>query len=188
MLASFSDTEKDDVGRHVTRVNQALSNELDRMHSTLTDWARPGQPISLERLSSLLDEQGAAVTPQGRSGTVDLLANLDLNVFFFTDASDKIIWGRGYDEEGEKITLVPKSLRERLTPDSPLLRNSDQTSGLRGMVVLPEGPMMVVSVGVQNQKGDGSIEDGSMIMGKYLDDAEINRLAGLTSCPSRCTG
>ena len=84
VLASFSDTEKDDVGRHVTRVNQALSNELDRMYSTLTDWARPGQPISLERLSNLLDEQGAAVTPQGRSGTVDLLANLDLNVFFFT--------------------------------------------------------------------------------------------------------
>ena len=42
VLGSFEDLEKDDVGRHVQRVSEAIDNQLTDMNSKLNGWAKPG--------------------------------------------------------------------------------------------------------------------------------------------------
>ena len=180
VLGSFEDLEKDDVGRHVQRVNQAIDNELADMNSKLNDWAKPGQELDVRRLASLLDDEKSRASLQRGNNLADLLATLDINVFLWTDSSDKIFWGWAFNEETETLDLVPKSLRGKLTSDSPLLRHSDTETSVTGMILLPENPMLIVSSPILYRVGDGPVENASMIMGKYLDEPEIQRLEDLT--------
>ena len=150
------------------------------MDNTLRVEARPGQVLNLERFASLLENEATKFSPKAENKLAELIADQNNNLWLFTDSSDKIIWGQGYDEETKKVTPVPDSFQDLLTPDSPLLRHPDRDTTLKGMIILPEGPMLVVSVAVLNQKSDGTIEEGSMIMGRYLDSAEIARLAEQT--------
>ena len=119
------------------------------------------------------------------SSLAELIANLKLNLFLFTDASDNIIWGKFYDDENDKVTDVTQSfLLGQLTPNRTLLTHEDSQSSVKGVVLLPEDPMLVVSVQFKTQRqspqGLEPPQIGSMIMGRFLDEAEVQRLAELT--------
>ncbi len=64
VMGSFEDLEKDDVSRHVERVNEAIDNELSDINSKLVDWAKPGQDLDVVRLANLLDDERARVSDQ----------------------------------------------------------------------------------------------------------------------------
>ena len=182
VVNSFSDLEEEDVGRHVQRVTEAINNELLDLNSKLNDWAKPGQDLDVARLASLLDDEAGRVSDQRGNKLADLLANLDVNVFLWTDSSDKIFWGWGYDEVKQELALVPKGLRDELRkPNSRLLRHPEGETSVKGIVLLPEeGPMFVVSAPIMYRIGAGPVEEASMIMGKLLDEGEIKRLEDLT--------
>ena len=57
-------------------------------------------------------------------------------------------------------------------PNSPLIDPPADTTGTQGIILLPDGPMLVVSEGFQN--------GGSLLMGKYLQDQEVQALEELT--------
>ena len=187
---SFSTLEEDDVSRYVQRVNEAIDNQLGELDSTLRDWALPGNTLTvgegdLQALDVILDGEASKVSLFHESSLAELIANLKLNLFLFTDASDNIIWGKFYDDENDKVTDVTQSfLLGQLTPNRTLLTHEDSQSSVKGVVLLPEDPMLVVSVQFKTQRqspqGLEPPQIGSMIMGRFLDEAEVQRLAELT--------
>ena len=151
--------------------------------SKINDWAKPGQDLDVATLAGLLDNERSRPSDQRRNKLADLLANLDLNVFLWTDSSDAIFWGWAYNEEDQKLDLLPTGLRKELSSEtgSRLLSHPEWEVSLRGLLLLPdEGPMLIVSVPIIYHIGDGPQEQASMIMGKFLDEPEIERLEDLT--------
>ena len=177
---SFETLEEEDVNKHVQRVNEAIDNELADINSKLNDWAKPGQELDVVRLANLLDAEKARPSDQRGNKLADLLANLDINVFLWTNSSHKIFWGWGYNEKTQRLELVSNSLKQELTPISPLLQHPEGDGTVEGLLLLTEDPMLLVSAPILYPVGDGLVENGSMIMGKYLDQAEVDRLADLT--------
>jgi sensor domain CHASE-containing protein len=167
-LSSFAQLEEDDVERNLQRVREALSNQMAQMDVTARDWALPG--TVLDKVARDLDTYGRATTPDGKNALADLVANLNANVFLFTDASGNLVWGQGYDDKTEELVPVPESLQDQLVPESSLIRHPDDNSSLMGLVPLSEGPMMVVSEYVLSTKDDEPIR-GTVLLGSYLDDA-----------------
>ena len=167
-LSSFAQLEEDDVERNLQRVREALSNQMAQMDVTARDWALPG--TVLDKVARDLDTYGRATTPDGKNALADLVANLNANVFLFTDASGNLVWGQGYDDKTEELVPVPASLQDQLVPASSLIRHPDDNSSLMGLVPLSEGPMMVVSEYVLSTKDDEPIR-GTVLLGSYLDDA-----------------
>ena len=184
VLDSFSELEQDNVALHVDRVNAAIDNELVKMDLTLKDWSKPGQTVVYGRLIPALDNQRFSVTSEGKNGLADLFANLDLNLWVITESSGEVVWGWGYDENEEEITLVHSSFKDRLIPGSPLLSLGSGERALRGMVIdESQDALLVVArrVDYLDQEGQASPAlPGAMIMGRYLDNAEVERLAGQT--------
>ena len=172
--------EEEDVNKHVQRVNEAIDNELGDINSKLNDWAKPGQELDVVRLASLLDGERARPSDQRGNKLADLLANLDVNVFLWTDSRNKIFWGWSYNEETRRLDLVSRSLKQELTTGSPLLQHPQGDGTVKGLLLLPEDPMLVVSAPILYRLEGGPVENGSMMMGKYLDKAEVDRLAELT--------
>ena len=184
VLDSFSELEQDNVALHVDRVNAAIDNELVKMDLTLKYWSKPGQTVVYGRLIPALDNQRFSVTSEGKNGLADLFANLDLNLWVITESSGEVVWGWGYDENEEEITLVHSSFKDRLIPGSPLLSLGSGERALRGMVIdESQDALLVVArrVDYLDQEGQASPAlPGAMIMGRCLDNAEVERLAGQT--------
>ena len=88
-LSSFAQLEEDDVERNLQRVREALSNQMAQMDVTARDWALPG--TVLDKVARDLDTYGRATTPDGKNALADLVANLNANVFLFTDASGNLV-------------------------------------------------------------------------------------------------
>ena len=173
--------EEDDVTRHVQRVVEAIDNELAQISVNAQDNALPGSRS--QRMAELFDNYASTVTPSGLSGRVDLLVNRlgGANVLLLTDTSGKIIWGWGYDEETQELTLPPKTLRAELDPSKAglLLRHPDGEASFTGILLLDEGRMLVVSEYFTSSEGEGSFLE-TLLVGKNLEEQEVEHLEVLT--------
>ena len=170
LLGSFAELEEQYARRDVERVLSALSDELAALDTMLFDWAAWDDTyIFIEDaneeyiVSNLVDE--TFTSPR-------------LNLMLFINSSGQIVFGKGFDLDNEEEISVPQSLQEHLTDDA-LLRHPDTESSIAGIVLLPEGPLLVASRPILTSEEEGPLR-GTMIMGRYLDSTEVERLAEIT--------
>ncbi len=170
LLGSFAELEEQYARRDVERVLSALSDELAALDTMVFDWAAWDDTYTFIEdaneeyiVSNLVDE--TFTSPR-------------LNLMLFINSSGQIVFGKGFDLDNEEEISVPQSLQEHLTDDA-LLRHPDTESSIAGIVLLPEGPLLVASRPILTSEEEGPLR-GTMIMGRYLDSAEVERLAEIT--------
>ena len=183
VLERFSELEEDDVRADLKRVNEAFDAALAEMSTNAKSYAFPGTREELDNLVNLLEGNDRSIDEAtGLSGTVSLMLNtLDgANVFLLTDTEGRMLWGLGYDEETGKKVLVPRSLGNELEKggESVLVTHPQGNASLAGVVLLPEGSMMVASEYKLNSQGPGHI--GMTLVGKWLREEEIMQFSEQT--------
>ena len=57
---------------------------------------------------------------------------------------------------------------QHLSGDSPLIQHAETDTGTAGILLLPEGPLLVASQPILNSQGEGPIH-GTLIMARYFD-------------------
>ena len=177
VMSSIQDLERRDVATQVQRVNEALDNRLAAMDQKLRVEANPGRTSNRELYAAALDNEITKVSQTHGNKLAEFIANLDMNVFLFSYSPENIRWEQGYDDATRSLTPIPEGLRAQLTPDTPLLNPPEDDSSLVGLVLLPEGPMLVTSVRILAQKEGGTVyENAAMVMGRFLDEGEILKL------------
>ena len=103
------------------------------------------------------------------------IATLKINLMLYSKPSGRIVFGTGFDLVHRKKTPVSEVLRS-LSPHDILLRHPNTRSSLEGIMLLPEGPMMIVSRPIVTSEVTGPIR-GTLIFGRLLDADEIARLS-----------
>jgi HD-GYP domain-containing protein (c-di-GMP phosphodiesterase class II)/sensor domain CHASE-containing protein len=170
-LGSFAKLEKQDTSRNVERVRRALSNTLVNLNIKAADWAMWDDTYRF-----IEDANDAYV----KSNLVPLaFTELGLNLALFINSSGRIVFGSGFDLKNQKATPIPERLQEHLSAGGLLLQHPDIKSSLTGIILLPEYPMLIVSRPILTSEGKGPSR-GSVIFGRYLDDAEIKRISEVT--------
>lgn len=105
------------------------------------------------------------------------------NVAVLADINDDIVFGHGFDLDRGERRPVPEALRARLHRGDLLFGPGAPPLTTRaGLLMLPEGPMMICAQTSLNSRGEGPTA-GTILWGRYLTDAEIQRLVapvGLT--------
>ena len=171
LLGSFSGLEEQYVQENLQRAMLAISADLSALEATSGDWAA-------------WDETYAFVEDVNEDYIVDNLGdstfvNLRLNVMLFVHSSGQVSFGKALDLIHEVEVSVPQSLLSYVAADDVLLRHPDTDSRITGIVSLPEGPLLVASHPILTNDYAGPIR-GSVVMGRYLDEAEIERFAEST--------
>ena len=171
LLGSFAELEEQHTRQNVERALSALSDDLSTLDTMVFDWASWDDTyVFIEDAnedyieSNLVDE--TFVDPR-------------LNFMLFVNSSDQTIFGKGFDLQNEEAMPVPQGLLEHLADNPLLLRHPDTESHVGGIVLLPEGPMLVASRPILTSEEEGPIR-GTLMMGRYLAPAEIERLAEIT--------
>ena len=105
--------------------------------------------------------------------------NLNLNLIIITNNKGEVVYSGAYDHVNKVMVPVPAFVQGQLDLTHPLMNMSDPHHITAGILMLPENPMIVASQPIVHSDFSGQPQ-GVVIMGRYLDKAEISRLADLT--------
>jgi PAS domain S-box-containing protein len=171
ILESFVSLEEQYTHQHVERVLSALSGELAELNNMAGDWAPWDDTYAF--VEGPYDDYV-------KKNLIDsTFINLRLNLMLFVHSSGQIVFSKAFDLSNEQEVPVPESLQEHLADNSLLLHHLNQESNSTGIILLPENPMLVASRPILTSEGKGPIR-GTLIMGRYLDSIEVERLAEIT--------
>jgi PAS domain S-box-containing protein len=171
LLSSFAGLEEQHTRQNVERALSALSDELYVLDTMVFDWA------SWDDTYAFIEDANEDYI---ESNLVDeTFVDPRLNFMLFVHSSGQTVFGKGFDLQNEEEVPVPQSLLEHLADNVLLLRHPDTESSAGGIVLLPEGPMLVASRPILTSEEEGPIR-GTLMMGRYLTPAEIERLAEIT--------
>ncbi|HEU5100282.1 MAG TPA: CHASE4 domain-containing protein [Roseiflexaceae bacterium] len=171
LLSGFARVEEQDTRQNVRRVLDAYAADLEQLNITAGDWATWDDTYAF-----IADRNQAYIDS---NLTDDAFARLKLNLMVFADPSGHMVFGAGFDLQAQQRMPVPASFQTHLVPDDLLLQHPDLDTGRMGIVLLPEGPLVVVSRPILMSDGSGPSR-GSLIMGRYLDATGLAQLAERT--------
>ena len=171
IINGFTDVEKQNTIKNVQRAQEALLDDIAQLSTMTRDWA--WWDDTYEFIEDANPEYINA------NPTDETLAGLRLNLIIYVNSSGEVVFGKGFDVEDKKELPIPESVKELLHRDSELLAHTEEQSGISGIALLPEGPMIISSYPILTSEWKGPVR-GTLIFGRYLDEKEIERLAEIT--------
>ena len=168
LLDSFAQLEEQNTQQNVERVLNTLSNDLSSLATTTSDWASWDDTYAF-----IEDTNTDYIDSNLTDGT---FTELRLNFMLFINTSGQVVFSKAFDLHDEEDIPIPQSLQGHLSAHDLLLYHPETESSIEGIILLPEGPVLVASQPILTSDDEGPIR-GALIMGRYLDSAEIDRLA-----------
>ena len=167
----FSELETKVARQNVGRSISAIYNDIADIDKLTSDWAW------WDDTYAFIEDDNDKYREANLVDTT--FSGLELSLALYIHSSGQIVFATGFDLENDKKTSLPEGLKAHLATDSLLVHHQDTGSKVAGLVVLPEGPMLVASRPILTSKGEGPIR-GTLIFGRYLDCAKIGSLARST--------
>lgn len=165
LLGGFANLEKETTRGDVERVVSALSNEISALDATTYDWA------AWDDSYAFIQDANPEYIKKNLVDTTFL--NMRLNLMLFVDSSGHLVFGKAFDLEDSQEIPIPQSLEP--------VREQLSAAGVpvAGLVLLPENPMLIAARPILTSEREGPAR-GMLVWGRYLDDAEVQRLAEIT--------
>jgi PAS domain S-box-containing protein len=171
LLASYSALEEQYVEKDLNQAVNKLDDELFTMSSIASDWGPWDDTVDFVNGNDP-NYINSNLQPYG-------FDNLNLNLIVITNTRGEVLFSGAYDPQSRLMVTVPVFFSGQLDLKNPLMNMSDPHQATTGIVMLPEGPMLVVSQPIVHSDFSGPSQ-GVVIMGRYLNKEEIARLAELT--------
>lgn len=171
VLDSFVHLEQDQMHRDLDRATNALDEQLNYLTATTTDWAYWDDTYAFVR-----DRNAAYIEA---NLTDETMVNLNLSFVLYANEAGQTVFSKAYDSERGQEVPLPAGLDEHLLPDCLLSLDGNASNVRRGLIVLPDGPMLVVARPILSSAAQGPAH-GTLIFGSDLDEAQIARLAEST--------
>ncbi|HEY9725217.1 MAG TPA: CHASE4 domain-containing protein [Chroococcales cyanobacterium] len=170
-LNGFAQIESQLTRQNVERLTEALTNDLKELDSTVRDWAGWDDTYTF-----VADVNDGYIQENINEAT---FTNLRLNIMLFINTSNQMTYGKSFDLQQKVWKPVPESLRQYLTTNPQLLQYDTLTRSHTGIVILPEGSLLVSAQPILKSDRTGPSR-GTLLFGRFLNSAELLRLSTLT--------
>jgi len=171
-MAGFEEVEQAEARRNVERVTGAVQSALDRLAARAEAWA------CLDETSRFIEDRNQDYIDSGLVGH-GLFTDIELNAVVYRHASGRIVYAEGWPPDAKRGMHMPESLLSRLPSDSPLLRSVNGRAGTSGIVLLPEGALLVAGHPIVAHEAKESPR-GTLLLGRFLDARMAQELASTT--------
>ena len=171
VLESFITLEQQSVRQNVERAANALEDDLATLERTTSDYANWDDTYAF-----VADGNREYLT---QNYTDETFVNNRLSLVVIVDPAGQTLFAQGFDLNTGQAASAPQALQTFGSPDHPLLHHADERSSSKGVVVLPEGPLLVAARPILTSNYTGPPR-GTLIMGRALVAAEVRRLADTT--------
>ena len=171
LLGGFVTLEHEDARRDLARAEDALNDDIASLDAFNVD--NSAWDATYSQMASPKPGFMDSVFGEGATGTLAFQRD---NYLLLIDNSGKIVEYKAFDFAANRTTNLPQSLVAQITPVSPLLQHPTTTSKVDGILMLPEGPLLVASRPIVQTSTEGPAR-GTMLVARKLDDAEVKRLS-----------
>jgi PAS domain S-box-containing protein len=168
LLGSFADLEQQDTRQNMERAMAAYRQEVLTLDSVTSDWAAWDDTYAF-----IEDRNNEYIKSNLTDGT---FTGLGLNLMLFLNTSGEVVFGKAFDLDEEVEVPVTLSLSAYLADHPDLASHHAPDSKVTGAILLPEAPMLISSQPILTSEDGGPVR-GTLIMGRYLDEAKISGLA-----------
>ena len=178
LLGGFIKLEQTYAQENVQRVLNALDQDIAAMDRFTYDRA------SIEETYQGISDQNPELLHwlMGKDAT-GTTQTQRLNFVLLMDTSAHIIASRGFDPATKKVIPVPESLRAHISTADPLIQITASTGKTNGVLLLPEGPLLVVCRPV-TRPNSGDPDRSFMLSARYLESAgDLKGLEKTTNFP-----
>ncbi len=173
LLHDFHNLEAQYIRQDVARAVDTLDDDLSNLDTSAQDYAEWDDTYSFVNTRS---------QDFVKSNFVDsTFVYLRLNLLVVLDSEGRPVFSKGFDLKSKTETPIPASLQRHLTA---ALRDSGTASGgvlpaKTGVITLPEATLLVSSKPILNSNAIGPPR-GTLIVGRYLDNTEVELISKLT--------
>jgi sensor domain CHASE-containing protein len=175
LLRQFIAIEGVSARENVERVRGALEDDLESIDRFNTDNAAFDE--TYEYMAHPREAYIRSVLGEGSTG---VLAAQHLNFVAFIDNSARIVAARRSDLTSSTLTRLPDGLMAHITSGDILLKYPTTTSRVTGVILIAEGPLLIASRPIVTTNNGGPAR-GALLAARFLDSAEIQRLAERTN-------
>jgi len=166
LLDSFARLEEADVRLNVERAGNVLFDELTDLTESVKDYA------NYDRMYAYMLTRDSRF-PEDEFGNLDTLRVNFVGIFDLTGA---MVFGKAVALPDNRSAGVPQMLPNAFSPSGRLLRGPGSESAFSGVLLLPAGPMLIAVSPIRTGDRKGPLR-GTLVMGRWLDQTEIDRLA-----------
>jgi diguanylate cyclase (GGDEF)-like protein/PAS domain S-box-containing protein len=166
LFSGFRQVEDQETIQNVNRATDALSGQLAYLKAKASDWSNWDDTYAFMEdgnrefvKSNLMDET---------------FENLHINLILFLRNSGDVVEGEAYNLEENRQEQIPNAFTH-LTPSDPLLLLADKQDSREGLLVLPEGPILVATAPILTSQMQGPSR-GTLVMGQYLNQSLVSQL------------
>jgi signal transduction histidine kinase/sensor domain CHASE-containing protein len=110
-----------------------------------------------------------------------IFADARLNFILIIDNSGRLVHGEAFDLNTAGEMPIPESLQDHIF-DEALVCHEGVDDGALGIILLPEGPLLVSSRPILTSEGEGPIE-GTIIMGQFVDSSVADAVSKTVPLP-----
>jgi len=173
-IEGLSEIEELDVRKYVEQTMAVLSNDLSQLEASTVNWAAWDDTYAFI-------ESGDEEYIQSNL-TDKTFISLQLNVMLFIHSSGQVVSGKAFNLYNEEEVPISSSMKQYLSDNFLLSGNLGTKDITSGIILLDEGPMYIVSQPILTSHYEGPAR-GTLIVGRYLDSLEIERLSQITQFP-----
>jgi len=171
LLGSYAHLEEQYAQNDVQRAVNALLNKVSNLNIKASDWSN-------------WDDTYAFVNDVNqryiRSNlTNDAFSLLGINLILFINSKGQVVFGKAFDLYNKKEIPVPPDMLEHVTSGDLLIRKTGEQDVVTGLVLLPEGLMVIASRPILTSANKGPVR-GTLMMGLFLDSGQIEKLSKIT--------
>ncbi|MDD1693510.1 MAG: ATP-binding protein [Methanoregula sp.] len=179
ILSSYAQIEQDDSVTDVQRVVDQIHREQSELAKGVRDWAVWDDSY---RFIEDHNEEFRASSIEPASS----YESLRINGILYYDSSGVLVAGRWYDLQNKTDAPVPTNVLTFFTNNHYLFQNNVGCDGQNGLILLPEGPMLVSLHPILPSSGAGP-GNGTLVMVRSYDRAQVAELGNLSHLPVRLT-
>src|SRR5580704_16179671 len=165
LLGGFIKLEQTSAQENVQRVLNALDQDVAAMDRFTYD--RASIEETYEGMSAQTPELLHWLVGRDATGTTQTQR---FNFILLIDTSGHIIISRGYDLATKQVIAIPESLKAHISTSDPLVQSAVSNGKITGVLLLPEGPLLVVCRPIIRPNTEGQAR-GFMLSARYLESA-----------------
>ncbi len=166
LLHSYTQLEQQSVENNVERLLNRINDDLSILSSQTADYAFWDSTYAF--VQEYDNDYALEMTPE-------TLANLSLNLTLWMNIEGKIVFHKTIDLASLRDTPLPTGLVDYLAAGSPLLRQPADKTGVQGIMMLADRPLMFAVQPILTSAQTGPAV-GTLIFGRWMDAAYIQQI------------
>lgn len=170
---SYSTIEENSVVQDIERVTDTLDNTTAQISVRLIDWAWWDDTYQFMK-----DKNKPYI--ESNLG-VNSISNIKINAMVFVNTNHDVLFKKSVNYI-KRQEIPSDTIEEHVHAHPALTTIPNDKIPVQGLIMLPEGPMLVTAVSVLNSDAQGP-GHGTLLFGKYFDSNLVHDVSNLTHIP-----